>query len=402
MRNIWNIENCKSIAIMGGTFDPIHYGHLVAAEAVRQELNVERVIFIPSGRPPHKKNKEIANNEHRYLMAVLATVNNPYFDVSRIEIDRPGTTYTIDTIREIRQNCQKDCKIYFITGADATAEIINWKDPEELFEMCNFVAVTRPGFVKEKNELNEKYADKIKYLEVPALSISSTDIRNRVLANKTIKYLVPETVEEYIHKFSLYTTASNEPLVDMINKKLHYMLSPKRFEHTQGVAKEAVKLADTYGIDEKKAYLAGLLHDCAKDYSGKDKLRMCEKLGVEVDSIMINQSDLTHSFLGAVLAKDMFGIDDEDILNAIKYHTTGRAGMSNLEKIIYLADFFEPSRTYFEGINEIKEFAYTNLDKAVAFSLNHTINYNKNKNRLIHPLSLEALEYYNKSLNKED
>lgn len=191
-------------------------------------------------------------------------------------------------------------------------------------------------------------------------------------------------------------------MVDMINKKLHYMLSPKRFEHTQGVAGEAVKLAKLYGVDEKKAYLAGLLHDCAKDYSGKDKLRMCEKLGIELDSIMINQSDLTHSFLGAVLAKDMFGIEDEEILNGIKYHTTGRAGMSDLEKIIYLADFFEPSRAYFEGRDEIKRLAYENLDRAVAFSLEHTINYNKKKNRLIHPLSLEALEYYKKSVNKED
>lgn len=402
MRNIWNIENCKSIAIMGGTFDPIHYGHLVAAEAVRQELDVEKVIFIPSGRPPHKKNKQIANNEHRYLMTVLATVDNPYFEASRIEIDRPGTTYTVDTIREIRQNCSEACKIYFITGADATAEILNWKNPEELFSMCEFVAVTRPGYDKTKAETEKKFEGKIKYLEVPALSISSTDIRNRVLADKSIKYLVPESVEEYIRKFSLYTGSPDEPVIDMINKKLHYMLSPKRFEHTQGVANESVKLAKKHGADERKAYIAGLLHDCAKDYSGKDKLRMCEKLGIELDSIMINQSDLTHSFLGAVLAKDMFGIEDEDILNAVKYHTTGRAGMSDLEKIVYLADFFEPSRTYFDGMDEMKRLAYENLDKAVAFSLEHTINYNKKKNRLIHPLSMEALEYYTKSVNKED
>ncbi len=390
--NMFDIENCKSIAIMGGTFDPIHYGHLVAAEAVRQELDIEKVIFIPSGRPPHKKNKQIANNEHRYLMTVLATANNPYFDVSRIEIDRPGMTYTIDTIRKIREHCSKDCKIYFITGADATAEILSWKEPDELFKMCKFVAVTRPGFVRDKKM--SEYSENIKYLEVPALSISSTDIRNRVLANKTIKYLVPESVEQYIYKFGLYNGREEEPIVDIINKKLHYMLSPKRFEHTQGVANESRKLAEIYGVDVNKAYLAGLLHDCAKDYSGKDKLRMCEKLGVELDSIMINQSDLTHSFLGAVLAKDMFGIDDEDILNAIRYHTTGRAGMSTLEKIVYLADFFEPSRTYFDGMNEIKELAYKDLDKAVAFSLEHTINYNKKKERLIHPLSLEALEYY--------
>ena len=166
-----------------------------------------------------------------------------------------------------------------------------------------------------------------------------------------------------------------------------------------GVAKEAAKMAEKYGVDKDKAYLAGLVHDCAKDYSGKDKLRMCEKLGVELDNIMINQSDLTHSFLGAVLAKDMFGIEDEDILNAVRYHTTGRKNMSVLEKIVYLADAIEPGRAYFEGLDELRELAYEDLDKAMAFSLEHTISYNEKKNRLIHPLSKEALEYYK---NKED
>lgn len=399
MRKISDIEKCKAVAIMGGTFDPIHHGHLVAAEAVRQELGIEMVIFIPSGRPPHKKGREIANNEHRYLMTVLATANNPYFRVSRMEIDRPGTTYTIDTIREVRRLCSKDCKLYFITGADATAEIISWKDPDKLFEMCEFVAVTRPGYIKKENKVTEKYSDRIRYLEVPALAISSTDIRNRVKVGKTIRYLVPEAVEQYIGKFSLYTSKKEEPMIDMINKKLHYMLSPKRFEHTRGVAEEAAKMAEKYGVDKDKAYLAGLVHDCAKDYSGKDKLRMCEQLGVELDNIMINQSDLTHSFLGAVLAKDMFGIEDEDILNAVRYHTTGRKNMSVLEKIVYLADAIEPGRAYFEGLDELRKLAYEDLDKAMAFSLEHTISYNEKKNRLIHPLSKEALEYYK---NKED
>lgn len=399
--DILNISGYKKIAIMGGTFDPIHYGHLVAAETVRQELSIEKVIFIPTGKPPHKDNKKVAHNEHRYLMTVLATVTNPFFDVSRIEIDRPGTTYTIDTLKEIRQYCSPDTKIFFISGADAINEILTWKKHEELLSTCNFVAVTRPGYNKEKllentNYFEKKFGSKIYIIEVPALAISSTDIRNRVVAKKTIKYLLPEGVEQYILKFGLYSgDYRNEQIIDKINKRLHYILSPERFEHTQGVADEAVKLAEIYGADKQDAFLAGLLHDCAKDYSASQKLKMCKEYNIKLDEVTRKQIDLVHSFLGAEIAKNEFGIDNEDILNAVRYHTTGRAGMSKLEKIIYLADYIEPNRKYFEGIDEIRKLAYKDMDKAVKYSLKHTIDYNKKKNRLIHPLSLKALEFYN-------
>lgn len=401
MRNdILNIKNCKKIAIMGGTFDPIHYGHLVAAEAVREELNIERVIFVPTGRPPHKKNRYITHDEHRYLMTVLATVNNIYFDVSRIEIDRPGTTYTIDTIKEIKKICDRDTEIYFITGADAVNEILTWKNADSLLNMCNFIAVTRPGY--DKNSLfkniskeDSKLINKIYFIEVPALAISSTDIRNRVMLKKTIKYLLPEEVEKYIIKFDLYKNENLYPLdVETINTKLHSELTPKRFIHTQGVAQEAVKLAKHYDVDVNKALFAGLLHDCAKDYTKKEKLQMCEKYNLKLDEIMCKQIDLVHSFLGAEVAKHDYMIEDEEILNAIRYHTTGRKGMSVLEKIIYLADYIEPNRKNFDGLENIRKLSYINLDKAMESAIKNTINYNKEKERLIHPLSIEALKYY--------
>lgn len=397
---ILNISNCKKIAVMGGTFDPIHYGHLVTAEAVREKFNIERVIFIPTGKPPHKKKQHVAHNEHRYLMTVLATVNNPYFDVSRIEIDRPGTTYTIDTIKEIRKICDKDTQIYFITGADAIAEILTWKNPEELLSLCQFVAVTRPGYNKENlikkiTDIGNKFEAKLNFTEVPALAISSTDIRNRVKNKNTIKYLLPEEVEKYILKFGIYKgEGGNEQDYSIINQKLHSILSPARFLHSQGVADEALKLAKVYGIDKEKAYLAGLLHDCAKDYPDNEKLRLSKYYKIKLDEAILEQISLVHSFLGAEIAKDQYSIENQDIINAIRYHTTGRANMSKLEKIIYLADFFEPNRKYFNGIDKIKELAYTDLDKAMKFALEHTINYNKAKNRLIHYLSVEALEYY--------
>jgi nicotinate-nucleotide adenylyltransferase len=344
---------------------------------------------------------------------VLASSTNPYFQVSRMELDRPGKTYTIDTITELKRNCKDDCRIYFITGADAVQEIMTWHEPEKLLEMCEFVAVTRPGYNKQGlldsiGDLIENHNGKFHFLEVPALSISSTDIRNRVLTGKTIKYLLPTAVEHYIEKCGLYKENKNKYMneeninsllsdgitVDLINQKLHYLLTPKRFIHTQGVAQEAAKLAKLYGENEDKAYLAGLLHDNAKCFGAKEKLDLCDKLGMVLDDVLVNQPDLTHSFLGAELAKSDFGVTDEDILNAIKYHTTGRANMTLLEKIVYIADVIEPNRAFFDGLEETKRLAYNNIDEAMKYSLRHTVDYNVAKKRLIHPLSLEALEYF--------
>lgn len=210
MRNLFNeLKNSKSLAIMGGTFDPIHYGHLVTAEAVRYEYDVNQVIFMPTGHPPHKTDKIISHSEHRYLMSVLATAANPHFNVSRMEIDRKGTTYTIDTIKNFKKQYGDETELYFITGADALHYIFTWKNAEELLKLCTFVAVTRPGYKKEKlvqkiETINNYFESKIHFLEVPALSISSTDIRNRVQQGRPIKYLVPEAVENYIYKFQLY------------------------------------------------------------------------------------------------------------------------------------------------------------------------------------------------------
>lgn len=387
----------NKIAIMGGTFNPIHHGHLVAAEAVRQELDIDKVIFIPTGNPPHKESNPMYN-EHRYLMTVLATVTNPQFDVSRIELDRPGKTYAIDTVKEIKE-LYGDCKLYYITGADAIAQILTWKKPEELLSQCCFVAVTRPGYDKTSlqetiSNLEDNHRGNIITLEIPALSISSTDIRNRVHSSKTIKYLVPDCVEEYILKFRLYINDNSTPEIDSINRKLHTMLTPKRFKHTQGVAVEAAKLARKYGADEKKAYVAGLLHDCAKCIPTDEKLAICKKYGVELDDILRKQPDLTHSFLGAKMAERDYGIKDKDILNSIAYHTTGRPDMSLLEKIVYIADYIEPNRAYFDGLDKIRKLAYKNIDKAMVAILKKTISYNKNK--VIHPLSYDALHYYNR------
>lgn len=199
----------KRFAVMGGTFDPIHYGHLVTAEAVRDKFKLDKVLFMPTGNPPHKMGRATSDPNHRYLMTVLATITNPYFEVSRLEIDRAGITYTVDTIKELRRIYGNNAEIYFITGADAILEIFTWYNVEELFKICTFVAATRPGFhgkdMEQKlNEIKSKYKEEIFSIEVPSLAISSTDIRNRIKNGKTIRYLLPEAVEHYIRNRNLY------------------------------------------------------------------------------------------------------------------------------------------------------------------------------------------------------
>lgn len=198
----------RRLGIMGGTFDPIHYGHLVTAEGARHELGLEKVVFIPAGKPPHKTGYNITEPWCRYIMTCLAIKSNPFFQVSSIEVERPGPSYTIDTVRAIHQ-LYPGSEIYFITGADAVLEILTWKNAEKLLSMCRFISASRPGY--DLGELYGKLSGmswdlkkNIYYMEVPALAISSTEIRRRVREGRPIKYLLPEPVENYILKNGLY------------------------------------------------------------------------------------------------------------------------------------------------------------------------------------------------------
>lgn len=197
------------VGIMGGTFDPVHYGHLVTAEVARHSFNLEVVIFVPAGRPPHKTEQIITDVEHRYLMTAMATVTNPCFQVSRLEIERPGPSYTIETMSEFSRHLGSEVRLFFITGADAILEIWSWKDAQRLLKICEFIAATRPGYVLSGLEtllaqVEEPERQRLHLLEVPALAISSSDIRERVRQGRPIKYLVPEVVENYIYKHGLY------------------------------------------------------------------------------------------------------------------------------------------------------------------------------------------------------
>ncbi|HYE10935.1 MAG TPA: nicotinate-nucleotide adenylyltransferase [Patescibacteria group bacterium] len=209
MKTFDTSEESIRYAIMGGTFDPIHFGHLAAAETVREKLNCQKVIFIPSGNPPHKKGRVLTDSIHRFTMTVLAVNSNPYFEVSNIEMNRNGYSYTLDTIKELNKYYGKKVELLFITGADALLEIETWHKVDELLRLCSFVAVTRPGYDKSKLEqkllyLQSKYKVELHIVDVPGLNISSTDIRKRIQEGASIRYLVPDAVEQYIFKHKLY------------------------------------------------------------------------------------------------------------------------------------------------------------------------------------------------------
>lgn len=193
---------------MGGTFDPIHLGHLVVAEEARARFELERVIFVPNRQPPHKKDYQVTDAEHRYAMCLLATASNPFFEVSREELERPGPSYTVDTLRAFRARLGADAELYFITGADAVLEIMTWREPEAILAEAHVVAVHRPGFDLSRLAavVGAERAARIRTMPMPGLEISSTDLRRRVAEGKSIRHLTADAVVDYIYKMGLYRT----------------------------------------------------------------------------------------------------------------------------------------------------------------------------------------------------
>lgn len=201
MKNAPSVQGKSRVGVMGGTFDPIHHGHLVAASEVAHHFQLDEVVFVPTGRPYQKSGRDVSAAEDRYLMTVIATASNPRFSVSRVDIDRPGPTFTIDTLRDISRIYGPDVELFFITGADALGAILGWQDADELFQLAHFVGCTRPGHTLHDPGLP---AGRVTLLEIPALAISSSECRQRVAKGEPIWYLVPDGIVQYINKRGLY------------------------------------------------------------------------------------------------------------------------------------------------------------------------------------------------------
>ena len=376
--------------MLGGTFNPIHLGHLLLAESARDQFGLDKVLFIPAGSNPFKHTEREICRQDRLAMVEMAVADHPAFEVLTLELERPGRTYTIDTIRVIRAR-YPDSALYFITGADIMFEVTQWKDAGELLSTVHFITTFRPGYSHRKldnriEELQKSYGAKITKLCTSEMDIASSDIRDRVRQGMSIRYLVPESVRGYIREQGLYLHPGQrgKPMtIDEMKAQLQKNLKPKRYEHTLNVVDSAIKLCDRYPCDRDQAYLAALLHDCAKNYAPEKLLAAAQKYGLDVDEITRREPQLLHGPVGAAVAREEYGVEDEAVLSAIRYHTTGRAGMTRLEKIIYLADFIEPGRDY-PGVDKLRELAFEDLDQAMIQALTNTIRYITNIRGLIH------------------
>ena len=400
------LDRCHSLAVLGGTFDPIHMGHLAIAEAVYNQLKPQCVLFMPCGQPAHKKHSSTTDAEHRFQMTALAISGHPAFDISRLELDRPGATYTIDTARALQIICPPGAEIHFIIGADSLNDIPNWRDAPELLQLCQFIVVPRPGYDEAKARTNAEHLTKthggrFQWLDGPKLDISSTDIRQRIALGQPLQGLVPKIVEDYFKENGLYGIDHRiGPLYrfEDAQEELRTRLSPKRFTHTMGVVEEAERLAIRYRLDFGKARWAALLHDCAKEYSNHKKHVLCQLWGIELDDVLKAKIDITHSLLSAESARRDFNIYDPEILQAIRYHTTGHKNMTMLDKIIALADYIEPYRERWGPLTEMRHLArvqaatVTNINKALILGTEYTIREAKRNGQPIHQWSLDALK----------
>ncbi len=398
--------NNKKIGIIGGTFDPIHNGHLMIAQAAYNEYQLSKVIFIPTGISYMKTG--VTDSYFRYNMTKLAIKKYPFFKISDIEITREGNTYTCDTIAYFKNKYPTDV-LYFIIGTDSLFSIEKWKNVSYIFENCVILCATREVDKSDDNqiqmqqdkakELSQKYNAKISFIHCPTLDISSTEIRTfrKENPNENLSTLeLPSSVAKYIIRHDLYSQKTED-----IHNRLKNQLKPKRFQHTMGVVDTAVRLAKKWGCDLQEARLAALLHDCAKHVDNDSKQAICAKYGVKINNVEVLNPELLHAKAGALKAFEEYNIHNESILSAIYYHTTGRPDMSLLEQIIFVADYIEPGRKHSKKLPKYHKMAKKDLNMVTACILNDTVAYldeQAQNNHVIDPLTKETYEFYKKYL----
>ncbi len=377
------------IGILGGTFDPCHIGHIEMALKAKEHLKLKKTVFMPGGNPPHKE--EITPAELRFRMVSEAIADYEGLEVWDYEINKKTHSYTADTLGHLKsENPQDD--YYFILGGDSLDYLDHWYNPEQIFALAKIVVFSRDDFnIRAKTDsLIKKFGGQIIILDDEIKDVSSTMVRNYVDMGLDISGLVPTGTQKIIYENNLYHHSFTE-----LRKKVESREEPGRFLHTIGVTKAAVKMAEIFGEDPKKAYIAALLHDIAKHISGSEMYDMCKNRGVVLDDAEMENPGLVHAKLGAYLAKAEYGIEDEDIINAIAWHTLGRCEASRLEKIIFVADMVEEGRSFL-ALEKIRKTAYKNLDKAVYMCADSVIRFNTGKGKKVHPNAYMVREHFKK------
>lgn len=381
--------------LFGGSFNPVHTGHLKAARFVRDALSLDEVVFLPANIPPHKAfDGEGVETKDRVNMLRLAVGEEKGFSVCEIELRREGPSYTADTLRALKK-LEPGTLFFLILGSDMLFYFEQWKNFREIFKMCPLVALSREQADEEElfsfaKSLEERYGGEIIVLKNKIEEVSSTEIRKKVRAGEDIKLLVPDAVREYIIKNGIYLSRRDFGALKHLVREL---VGERRFAHTLGTVKTAAHLAARYGCDPEKARTAALLHDVTKGLGENEQLSLCEKYGVLPDDWTLRaKRELLHAVTGAKYARFELGIAEEEILSAIRYHTTGRANMTLLEKILYLADMIEETRD-FPGVGELRAAAEKNLDEAVLLALERSMAFVEQKGGVLHPDTKRAIDF---------
>lgn len=372
---------------MGGTFDPPHKAHVNMAKAAVEQYSLSKVIFMPGGNPPHKVTGTAASIRNHMVKLSVSDAKN--FEVCDYETKKDGYSYTSDTLRYLNEKYPEDV-FYFIIGGDSLRDMFTWHEPQEILKRCVVLVYPRNGYPDEKdlNEFNSCHNSDVRILKIPEFEVSSTDIRRMAENNENFSEYTGEDVYKYIERNSLY-----KKIPENQEEHLKKLLTPERYVHSLGVASESVRLAGIYGADVRKAYIAGLLHDCAKNLTAEEIKIKCEDLDPEIDEYEKSQPGLLHAKIGAEFVKSEFGINDEEICRAIRWHTIGRPDMTLLEKIIFTADMTEPNRNY-EGVERVRKAVSYNIDTAVLECVKITIKFNSDRGRLIHPNAYKIMEHF--------
>lgn len=383
----------KRCGLFGGTFDPIHSGHVALIRALMRELSLDEVVLMPTAQPPHKLKNGMASAEHRLQMCRLAVADLAGVRVSDWELRQGGVSFTVDTLNHLTA-AEPNTTWYLFVGADMFLSVDTWFRFPDIAAMAVLCAVPR-GDVSV-DTLREKAASltacgaRCVVADMPSVDVSSTAVRERIRNKNGTDGLLPPAVEAYIMDNRLYTDESGAPATDeQITAILRRRLKPKRFDHSLAVAEEAVRLAERYGVDVQKARTAGLLHDVMKNTPPEEQLRVLANYHVAMSDVERGAEKLYHAMSGAAFAEHVLGITDRDVLNAVRYHTTARAGMSPLEKVLYLADFTSADRDY-DDVDVMRRLVDVSMEEAMAYALAYTIKDLVKKKKPIHPDTVAA------------
>jgi len=384
----------ERIGIMGGTLDPVHEGHIRMAQHALKAAALDRVLMLPSGVPPHKPG--VTPPEHRWRMLCAACAGLPGLEPCREEIDRSGTIYTVDTLSILRGKYPK-AELFYLIGADTLMELKKWREYGRVLTLCRFLVCprstryTREELEQERARL-QMLGGHIAWLEMEPLDVSSTQIREAIRTGKTLPGL-PVQVWEYARAVGLYGAEVRIPQAALWLDRLFDTLSAKRFSHTLAVAAEARRLARIHGLDEDRAEMAGLLHDCAKCMPLKEMQRLAQENRLTDDPSLMESGSLLHAIAGAYVAEKEYAVSDPAVLDAIRYHTTGAPGMTRLDMAVWLADAIEPTRAPFPLLEEVRALAETSLEKALITSMEGTLRYVRKKGENVHPATMRTLEW---------